>query len=499
MNENLGYWDRYNPLPSLKKSFRDSVIPGKGAFGDFMHNNVEYYVNPQRYDRIQDLLDQPQREYHDQVYLREQAKTSRRSFNENVDIGQNSPQQGIKLSKSLELQPQLRPGGFKQESFHMVKGTGGSVKRQKKRNKQNRRARRNGNGLYVTESAPVSYGVSTKTQTPRVSANGLGTKRVVHRELLTTVSGSVAYAVSKMPLNPGLHAYFPWLSIEALTYEMYLWNSLRFIYVPSCATTTTGVFGMAIDFDSSDAIPPSEQAFCSLMDSVQTAPYEPVVYRTNKINFDRQFPKKFIRHGDSYEGGIYAYDLGQFMFFVSGQADTSVVGRIYAEYDITFMIPDLATVEERSYLIKLGWDCALLRAPVNTNNWFGTPPPQTTETLLVCKYGTIPIYFPGGNTFQLSSIPVGSWLSITMRMSGTTFVTNPSLTLVAGLTGVGVGTWDSYIGLTGTTDMIFRNWYQVTSPTLVEATFATMTLATITHMNLTIEIFDSSVDVLISL
>jgi hypothetical protein len=198
--------------------------------------------------------------------------------------------------------------------------------------------------------APVSFGTRMKTRPPKVNSDGRGAKLVQHTELIAVIAGSTAYAAAGTPLNPGLITTFPWLGLESLTYEMYEWISLRFIYIPSCATTTTGVVGMCIDFDSADALPTTETEFSSSMDAVTFSPFERGMYVTDTINFRRQFPNKFVRYGGTelLTNDIKTFDLGQFQFFTSGQANTNVIGRIYAEYSVRFTIPFLSTVTQKS-------------------------------------------------------------------------------------------------------------------------------------------------------
>lgn len=319
---------------------------------------------------------------------------------------------------------------FRQEEFHMVKGTGGSV--QRRRNGRPRRGKRNvprssRNSLYMDNFAPVSVGTQTKVLAPRVSSSGNGIKRVVHRELFAIVTGTTGYACTVRPLNPGLAGIFPWLSSESMTYEMYRWKNLRFIYVPSCATTTTGVIGMAIDFDSNDSAPSNEYTFSSIMDAVETSPFESVVYVTNPINFNRQFPNKFVRYSEVDEGeNLLSYDLGQFLFYTFGQSGTNPIGRIYVEYDTEFFIPQLHSIGGGSSLQT----AMMFRTPKTTaqdsTHWFGTNfIPQT-------KVGSMDAYITSAMTIQFDHLPIGSLLRVIVRITGTVVATESSMTVTAG-------------------------------------------------------------------
>lgn len=393
------------------------------------------------------------------------------------------------------------PLGFQQAKFHMVKGTGGKKnKNNKKPNSQRPRPRRRRRArndprtrMIMEEKAPVAWGSRVMVPSPKVSSGGRGIKTVSHRELLCEVSGSVNFSATQIALNPGLESSFPWLSKEALTYEMYKWKLLRFIYVPSCATTKTGNVGLSIDFDCDDAPPTTKMEFMSNMDSVTSSSFESCTYTTNQINFVRQFPNKFVRFGSevlntSDQG---RFDLGTFLYFTSGQDNTNVIGSIYVEYIVEFFIPFLSSVATSSYGVA-DWSLT----GVDQTHYFGTS--ATVNGFIVPKTdsGAIGMYVDPTVSFTqliITGIPIGSTVRIGWRVIGTTLATTPLLAINAGASSSS-GTKLNWASTTATD--AFAVIYCVATSTTIRIACSALTFATCTSMKTTVDVYDHSVDAL---
>lgn len=401
-----------------------------------------------------------------------------------------------KLIRERDIDQHIK--GYHPEQFHMVKGTGGSVRKfSNGKSQRGRKAKRSKNGsgrsgMIIEELAPVSYGIKSKVLAPRVSSSGRGMKRVQHRELLAVIPGSVAYTCTSTALNPGLITSFPWLSLEALTYEMYCWNALRFVYVPSCSTSSTGSVGMAIDFDSQDNVPQTETEFSSNMDAVSCSPYESVTYNTNRMNFVRQFPNKFCRYGGSEltTNGIATYDLGQLLVFTSGQAGTTTIGRIYAEYDVTFMIPFLSSVAQKS-----SYGVGIMGVSSSTSAaYFGTNYDYAGYIYPTSAVGNISWYNSNGfpQVIVFDELPIGAVVRIEWRAEGTTFATTPTVALTQSLIAT-TGTHLNWAALSGTTNLLIIVYAVVTGKNPM-VTFGGTTFATLTASRITADLYDSEVN-----
>lgn len=63
--------------------------------------------------------------------------------------------------------------------------------------------------------------------------------------------------------QPGLASSFPWLATIANAYEFYAVRKLSYEYVPQCASTATGSFGMYFDYDPKDGVVSNKSDFSS--------------------------------------------------------------------------------------------------------------------------------------------------------------------------------------------------------------------------------------------
>ncbi len=69
-------------------------------------------------------------------------------------------------------------------------------------------------------SAPAAKSRKVIVREPTMM-RGPMSHRIVHRELLATISGSVAFATNSYVINPGLSSSFPWLATQAAGWEQY--------------------------------------------------------------------------------------------------------------------------------------------------------------------------------------------------------------------------------------------------------------------------------------
>jgi hypothetical protein len=185
---------------------------------------------------------------------------------------------------------------------------------------------------------------------------------------------------------------------------------------------------------------------------------------------------------------IFAYDLGQFLFYVGGQANTTTIGRIYVEYDITFQIPDVASTEERGLMTSLRSIQSKFTG-VDSTHWWGTGGDQSGGSI---NYGPLKLTNSlGSNTWTLEGVPVGVVLKIILRMSGTVFASVPVITMTTGSTNNGVGNKGDFSGIVGTTEAMVVQHNYTTSTTVVWA-FSGTTFTTLVYTIIDIEYLDYS-------
>jgi len=186
--------------------------------------------------------------------------------------------------------------------------------------------------------APVAFSSPTLSMAPRVQSSAKCT-RILHRELIATVSGNTTYGVTAYALNPGLSASFPWLSQVAGNYEQYSFKALRYHYVTRCSTTYTGSVLLSPEYDALDS-PPTSEVFQAMMEGSK----EDVPWRDQLISFSvpDMFPlgpRKFIRTGVVSGSDLKTYDVGQLFVGRAGCTDTNTIGKLWVEYDIELYVP----------------------------------------------------------------------------------------------------------------------------------------------------------------
>jgi len=140
----------------------------------------------------------------------------------------------------------------KQGKKSSQKGAGrkSSIKKAKKKKKVTIVSSKKGKTVRV--AAPVAIARTITGTAPKDF-------RVVHKELLQDVLGSISYNGNSpdnvYEINPGLVSSFPWLGVIAQNFEQYKFNYLRWEYVPRCPTSTAGSFYMATSYDARENPP----------------------------------------------------------------------------------------------------------------------------------------------------------------------------------------------------------------------------------------------------
>jgi len=252
-----------------------------------------------------------------------------------------------------------------------------------------------------------------------VRGNG-NSKTVTHRELLAVVAGSDAFTIFSGEINPGIYGSFPWLSNEALTYEMYSWRFLGYEYEPSCSTTSTGVVMLAVEFDPTDPLPENENGFMNLCDAVQGPVWSECKYVCNPMNLSRQYKNKYVRFGTVPSSDIHSYDCGKFMYATIGQANTTVIGRIFSRYSCEFYIPNLPSLAERgTYVFDL-----FNNSQVTATN------PLGQDIYPLVHNGNLAVLNQGGGALKFSVLGIvpGEYYRITLKHIGVGIVGTVTMT-----------------------------------------------------------------------
>jgi len=278
--------------------------------------------------------------------------------------------------------------------------------------------------------------------------NGERQIRIVHRELVASVTGSVAFAVnSSISLNPGLVASFPWLSSQAQGWERYRFNRLKFCYFTRTGTATPGSVIMSPDYDAADSAPVSEQVASTYEDTKEDAPWKDIDCTLTPQSLHALGPTKFIRTGPlNANQDIKTYDAGT--FYLSTVDGTAVSwGKLWVEYDVTLFNPQLNAGGGGS----LAYQRITGVTPTNTS-LLGTQTqvPSSTETIVSVsgevvtfnKAGTFLVNLSqlcaSGGTFNALPVIAAGGASVGQGIvqtgSGTSLFNTVQLTAVVGTT-----------------------------------------------------------------
>ncbi len=199
---------------------------------------------------------------------------------------------------------------------------------------------RNGNkknGDQPIVGAAVSYGQIQKKGKVKESRTD-NSRRIKNRELIGSVSGSVAFSSSRYPLNPGLSGTFPWLSGQASSWEMYRFYSLRFDYITRTATDEKGSVILTPDYDPRDVTPTTEAQATNNQDAIEGSVWQQISCQLDPKSMHGNAPRKFIRSGN-VAGDLRNFDVGSFFLSTVEEDSSDPIGKLWVEYDVELYIP----------------------------------------------------------------------------------------------------------------------------------------------------------------
>lgn len=164
--------------------------------------------------------------------------------------------------------------------------------------------------------------------------------RVRHRELITTILGSIADAVAYgQPINPQNAEMFQWLAQIAVNFELYTFHELKFVYEPFVSASTNGAISMAVDYDASDGYATSRQTLMSYDGATRGPGWETVnqVVKGQNAIYKQRF---CVANGLNPSGtDPKLYNVGSLQIWTTAFPNTNPVGELYAEYDVEFFKP----------------------------------------------------------------------------------------------------------------------------------------------------------------
>lgn len=218
------------------------------------------------------------------------------------------------------------------------------VPKQNKNKTKNKRKTTSANPQRVNQkvSAPVASAFVRTVREPRFTRSARNGDVVVdHEEFIQEVSGSLGFANTAIPINPGLITTFPWLGQMAPLYESYCFEKLEFLYQSEAATTATGSVMLAVDYDASDAPAASKPQLATYRGFIRSPPWQACTNRSIAEDLKKR-KSYYIRSGTlAANQDIKLYDTGFLNLATSNQASTAIVGELYVRYRVRLMTPQI--------------------------------------------------------------------------------------------------------------------------------------------------------------
>jgi len=237
-------------------------------------------------------------------------------------------------------------------------------------------------------SAAAAYSRQQRPKAPKFTRTLKGA-RIHHRELVTTIMGTTSFTVAGYPCNPGISTTFPWLAPQAVQWEQYKFHSLKFEYITRTGSSTAGSVLMAPDYDATDVPPPSEQIISTYQNVVEDVVWRDICCYLNVESMHALGNRKFVRSQAIAGTDLKTYDVANFFIATTGEADTSIIGKLWVEYDVELFVPQTNI----STGISTGPQVSTVLASFNNQN-------MTTGVAANIMFDHIiadPLFFNGGS------------------------------------------------------------------------------------------------------
>jgi len=175
---------------------------------------------------------------------------------------------------------------------------------------------------------------------------------VRHREYVSDVYGHTDFTLMAYRINAANSNLFPWLSAVAQGYESYQFRTLKFTYIPACATSEEGTTVFAVDYDPIDDSPTSKMVLKNMSGAVSDNVYEKLDLVVSGDSSSTLGKRRFTLVDDPYNdnsvvyppnGDPKTYDVGYLNVAVTGRSDAAAtaLGELYVEYTVELHTPQL--------------------------------------------------------------------------------------------------------------------------------------------------------------
>jgi len=183
-----------------------------------------------------------------------------------------------------------------------------------------------------TESAVMASTVQVRTQAPRLKSNGRDVV-ISHREMFTTVIGTTSFSPASYLINPGNAALFPWLSTVATAYDSFVIESMKFEYIPRCATTEIGSVMLGIDYNVETPPPATDTQIDSWYGTQDGAPWERKTIVVDREALRNLGVQKYVSQGYPLND-LKTYYPGVLYVATFGNNAGNGIGKCWVDYRI---------------------------------------------------------------------------------------------------------------------------------------------------------------------
>ena len=201
-------------------------------------------------------------------------------------------------------------------------------------------------------TAPIAASRRFATRSARDTPSK-GGRTIAHREYIGAIVGTGGQYLTRLgySLNPGNSQLFPWLATIALKYELYRFTSLRFVYIPRCASTVPGSVILSPEYDPEDDPPQSLQQALTAQNSVETSAWKEVTCSLDIKSMHALTPHKYTRVVDVaapdqfgsviQDPNASKYDCGRMFIATSNNGGDVALGHLWVEYKVQLKTPQL--------------------------------------------------------------------------------------------------------------------------------------------------------------
>lgn len=177
-----------------------------------------------------------------------------------------------------------------------------------------------------------------------------GTAPVVltQREFIKDITGSTAFSLQSLAINPGNPLAFPWLSTIAARFEQYQFLGLIFEFRSTSAdalnstNTALGTVVMATNYDSYDSSFTNKQQMEAYQFSTSTKPSSHSIHPVECDPSKNTLHELYVRSG-APSGDQRFYDVGNFQIATVGMQAAATIGELWVSYKVKLIRPKLDT------------------------------------------------------------------------------------------------------------------------------------------------------------